>query len=227
MTKSSHVTQAATLGSMIQISQYFAITAFESSSSHYFGPKRQGHIPHGRGRCRGRDSPGNRPTSQLCEKYGNVIVDCWHRFDENFTLRLAQLKAPKFSDTSTNKLEASTSNPQALAMISKTHEYSLPRNLKIHVQFADFVVSHYPTTNSSYLHVKKSYIGSNRVCVANGKYLSTNYVGSSYVYAYSFPSYTLALNGILHVPCITRNLLSVSKFSKDNNVFLSSLLRNV
>lgn len=57
-----------------------------------------------------------------------------------------------------------------------------------------------------------------RVCVANGQSLTINCVGSSYVYSHSYPSYTLALNNTFYVPCITRNMLLVSKFSKDNKV---------
>ena len=42
------------------------------------------------------------------------------------------------------------------------------------------------------------------------------YIGHSTL---STPSHPLSLKNILHVPSITRNLLSVKKFTLDNNVF--------
>lgn len=38
------------------------------------------------GRERGRQTCrlGNRPTCQLCNKYGHYAIECWHNFDEYF-----------------------------------------------------------------------------------------------------------------------------------------------
>lgn len=102
--------------------------------------------------------------------------------------------------------------------MSTTHEYYVPRYLERHTWFSDSCDSHHLTSNSTYLHTKQSYSGNYRVSVVNGQSLTISCVGSSYVYSNSCPSYTLALKDILHVPCITRNMLYVSKFSKDNNV---------
>jgi len=45
----------------------------------------QGRNARGCGRARGiTSSTGNRPTCQLCGKYGHTVIDCWHRFDETF-----------------------------------------------------------------------------------------------------------------------------------------------
>lgn len=86
---------------------------------------------------RGCASPGTKPTCQLYGIYGHDVVDCWHRFDEHFKPTPTQLKALEFSNTSTNKLEASTSDPQALLMMSTAHEYSLHMDLKSQVWFVD------------------------------------------------------------------------------------------
>ncbi|CAJ2678668.1 unnamed protein product [Trifolium pratense] len=43
----------------------------------------RGRTNRGRGRGQGSSS-GNRPTCQLCNKYGHHVFDCWYRFDENF-----------------------------------------------------------------------------------------------------------------------------------------------
>lgn len=102
--------------------------------------------------------------------------------------------------------------------MSTLHEYSLPRDLESQAWFADSCASHHLTSNSIYLHAKKPYSGTCRVSVANDQSLTITYVGSFDVYSNLCLSYTLSLNDILHVLCITRNLLFVSNFSKDNHV---------
>lgn len=42
-------------------------------------------------------SSGSRPTCKFCGKYGHVIVDSWHRFDENFTPTNASFNMHAFS----------------------------------------------------------------------------------------------------------------------------------
>lgn len=79
----------------------------------------------GRGCGRGHSSFGNKPTCQLCGKYGHVVVDCWHRFDEHFTHTQAYAKASEFSYAPIDKPEASTFDPQALPIMSTAHKYSL------------------------------------------------------------------------------------------------------
>lgn len=68
-------------------------------------------MQHGKGHGSECSSLGNRPTCQLCGKYGHDVVDCWHKFDEHFTHTPTQFEALEFSDASTDKLKASTSNP--------------------------------------------------------------------------------------------------------------------
>ena len=51
--------------------------------------------------------------------------------------------------------------------------------------------------------------------VGNGSSLSISHIESSIFHKSSCPLY---LNNILHVPRITKNLISVSKFTRDNNV---------
>jgi len=61
--------------------------------------------------------------------------------------------------------------------------------------------------------------GSDQVHVGNGQGLCINSVGSlSFTSPFS-PHTTLKLHNLLHVPSITKNLVSVSQFTKDNNVF--------
>ncbi|PON68903.1 hypothetical protein PanWU01x14_092200 [Parasponia andersonii] len=63
-----------------------------------------------------------------------------------------------------------------------------------------------------------TFSGSDKIRMGNGIGLSIQHIGSS-----NFPSQfhtkMLSLNDLLHVPLITKNLISVSKFAKDNKVF--------
>jgi histone deacetylase 1/2 len=66
------------------------------------------------------------------------------------------------------------------------------------------------------LHMKEQYHGSDNVHTANGAGMRITHIGQSFI---STPSHPLHLKDVLHVPSVTRNLLSVKKFTRDNNVF--------
>lgn len=84
--------------------------------------------------------------------------------------------------------------------------------------FPDSGATHHITSDFSNLFQSHSYGGSSQVHMGNGQGLTINSIGSS-----TFPSFhphvSLSLNDLLHVPSITKNLMSVSKFARDNKVF--------
>lgn len=55
--------------------------------------------------------------------------------------------------------------------------------------------------------------------MGNGTGLVVNSIGSAFVTSPYDHNVTLTLNTILHVPYITKNLVSVSQFSNDNHVY--------
>jgi len=61
--------------------------------------------------------------------------------------------------------------------------------------------------------------GSDHVYIGNGQGLSINSIGTMSFLSNYHPNITLTLNNLLHVPSITKNLVSVSQFAKDNNVY--------
>lgn len=91
---------------------------------------------HGRGACytrglacgRGRATSGNRPTCQLCDKYGHSITDCWHRFDETFRPHNPSSSQTSVVNESTTKYEKSKASSQKTQ--AYTQEYSLPSELE-------------------------------------------------------------------------------------------------
>lgn len=65
------------------------------------GNRGRGHMTHGRG----YSSFGTRPKCQLYGKYGHVIVECWHRFDESFTPTQILVECDSFPCASIGKLD--------------------------------------------------------------------------------------------------------------------------
>ncbi|KAE8733447.1 Protein SCO1-like protein 1 [Hibiscus syriacus] len=63
----------------------------------------------------------------------------------------------------------------------------------------------------------QQYWGSSNIFIGNGASIPVESVGNTLI---SSQSQALLLTNILHVPKITKNLLSVSKLARDNNVFL-------
>nr|KYP57054.1 hypothetical protein KK1_003308 [Cajanus cajan] len=74
------------------------------------------------------------------------------------------------------------------------------------------------TNDEANLSAKSSYQGSNNVKICNGVGLKIRNIGYSEL---SMPNTfrRFMLNQLLHVPSITKNLLSVSKFARDNRVY--------
>ena len=78
--------------------------------------------------------------------------------------------------------------------------------------------SNHVTFDATNLMTKAEYYGSDQVHIGNGMDLSIKHVGQS-IFSSPYTSKILSLKQLLHVPTITKNLLSVSKFAHDNDVF--------
>ena len=73
------------------------------------------------------------------------------------------------------------------------------------------------TSDLDRLAIRENYNGNERVHVGNGAGLHISHVGHSTL---NTTAKSLALRNILHVPHITKNLLSAHKLTKDNDVFI-------
>uniref|UniRef100_A0A803Q8D0 Integrase catalytic domain-containing protein n=1 Tax=Cannabis sativa TaxID=3483 RepID=A0A803Q8D0_CANSA len=81
--------------------------------------------------------------------------------------------------------------------------------------FADIGTTHHVTSDNTQLAQSLPYNGTESLAVGNGKKLMISHTGSTFL-----PYSSLALKSVLHVPQITENLVSISKLTDDNNVFL-------
>ncbi|KAF7831318.1 Retrovirus-related Pol polyprotein from transposon TNT 1-94 [Senna tora] len=85
--------------------------------------------------------------------------------------------------------------------------------------YPDSGASSHLTNDATNLQEQQAYTGPDTVHTANGNAtgLSISTVGNSEVHTQNHKS--LLLKDLYHVPSISKNLISVSKFSKDNNVY--------
>jgi len=138
---------------------------------------------------------------QLCMKYGHTVASCWHRFDQDFQPPI-QLHNSQVSPSNID-------NCDQLSSIS-----TMPETL----WYPDSGASHHITSDSSNFTSKTNYNGSEHVKLGNGSGLAITHVGSANLSSLSNSS-SFALHNLLCVPNITKNLLSVSQFAKDNCVY--------
>ncbi|KAJ0816493.1 putative RNA-directed DNA polymerase [Helianthus annuus] len=80
----------------------------------------------------------------------------------------------------------------------------------------DTGANEHATFDHSSMDYSEPYRGNDGLHVGNGESLPIIHIGSSRIFS---PNKTLVLKNVLHVPGIKRNILSVQKFCRDNNVF--------
>ena len=83
----------------------------------------------------------------------------------------------------------------------------------------DFGASFHVTGESQHIKQFAHFDGPDQIFIGNGEGLSISSVGSSSFVSPNDSHITFKLHKLLHVPSISKNLLSVSQFAKDNFVF--------
>ena len=101
-----------------------------------------------------------------------------------------------------------------------SHAYIVALDLESNSSwFVDNSATQHMTTDSNNLDIYDHYFDTNNVVVGNGQTLDISSVGHTF-----FPSHksskSLHLTNVLHVPQITKNLISEDKFTQDNDVIL-------
>lgn len=189
----------------------------------------------GRGKGKGKFIGGGRGKvqCQLCGRQGHTVLKCYYRFDQNF-LGPAQLQ----SSNNRNGCGSNYFSPMPQGHIAQFHSELSPQlssfsgfpssaTAMLATPETDSDLCWYPdsgatnhvTANAENLTHKSEFLGPNQVLVGDGKGLPISHIGFSKFLSPLDTSKILSLNHILHVPAITKNLLSVSKFAQDNNVF--------
>jgi hypothetical protein len=169
-----------------------------SNYGHNFTSNQQ-HQHRGRGRGRGNYNSSPHPICQVCTKPGHSALTCYHRFDNSYIVE-------------------STPNMQALL--------ATPTHVPDPNWYSDSGATHYLTSDLANLNVRADeYHGPDQIRVGNSTSLLIKHIGST---QFSTPTANFLLNNVLHVPQISKNLISVHKFTKDTNTsmdFRSSCFR--
>lgn len=151
------------------------------------------------------------------------MVDCCHKFDEHFEPTPHKAQTQRSTSTNNNQSQEGNKNQDstnsANAYLDHQDQLQLPRGLESHTWFADSSASHHVSSNTSNLQYIKSCVGPNKLVIGNGHSLEVQTIGNiNFHYCIVFNT-SLQLVVLLHVPKITRNIILVSKFVKDNKVY--------
>ena len=138
----------------------------------------------------------------MCGKYGRTVHKCYHKFDINFQ--------GYTSVDSSFVHNTSNDNNQMQAMVASP----APENSE--TWFFDTRATHHLAQDIKTLSNVQAYKRNEQVIVGNGKKLPILHTSSKF-----FPSTfrNFHLKKVYHVSHLTTNLISVSKFCTDNNVF--------
>lgn len=85
--------------------------------------------------------------------------------------------------------------------------------------FADSAATHTMSNASQSVQQQVPFVGPDQVIIGNGQGLDIKSIGFTKFRSPLNPKRVLSLNNVLHVPSLTKNLLSVKQFSKDNAVY--------
>ena len=120
-----------------------------------------------------------------------MALKCYHRFDNSYS-----------------------ANPSSNTHTLLTTPQTAP-NLN---WYPDSGATHHLTVDLANLNVKTDeYHGPDQICIGNGLGLTVKHIGSTHL---STPTSSFLLNDVLHVPHITKNLISVHKFTTDTNILI-------
>ncbi|KAL5763324.1 hypothetical protein ACOSP7_019588 [Xanthoceras sorbifolium] len=92
--------------------------------------------------------------------------------------------------------------------------YATPYSVNDQAWYVDSGATNHVTADMNNLSLKFEYRGNHKLIVGDGNILVISNIGDSRVASHTIPSHQVKLNNILHVPSITKNLLSISKSTK-------------
>ena len=146
----------------------------------------------------------SRGPCQICH-YNNHTADRWHRLYEN---------RPHLSPIQANLTTYSSPIPPLYHTPHSGYVQTAPYNS----WHPDIGASYHMTPNSQMLSHSLPYGGSDQILVGNSQSLPIENTGTFFCTSKSSNS-NLILKNVLHVPQLTKPLLSVHKFTSDTKCF--------
>lgn len=135
---------------------------------------------------------------QVCNRVGHIAVDCYYRFDKTYTGH-------------TPNENRQGRNPNHHALIAS------PNTVLDSDWYFDSGASNHVTYDPNQFQEISDHDGKNVLTVGNGEKLKILASGSTAINTCQKP---LSLHDVSYVPQITKNLLSVSRLTVDNNIIV-------
>jgi hypothetical protein len=131
------------------------------------------------------------------------------------------LTGPLSRTSSVSDASPSTTAPQCAPFHNSGHQPSahlVVGTVSTPTWFPDIGAKQHVTSDLATLTNFAPYLGNDHLHIGDSKGLSISHIGHIMLCS---PKRTFILSNVLHVPHITKPLLSVQKFCRDNNVFLN------
>ncbi|GMI69275.1 hypothetical protein HRI_000596800 [Hibiscus trionum] len=189
----------------------------------------------------------SRPQCQICGKIGHLASRCYFRFDQAFegiggsanqvsyledsgedqsfqgSFGQAPVTAYQGNSFQSQGVQGSNQTDLSGSVPPSSAEPVVASVAAVSDDFAFGDAAWYPdsgatshlTPDAGNIYFPLSYAGSGKVSVADGSTVAISSIGNSSINSSVRP---LVLTNLLHVPSIKKNLLSVSKFTRDNSV---------
>jgi histone deacetylase 1/2 len=148
---------------------------------------------------------GTKLQCKLCTRKGHTTYYCWYRFDENLTNPNLNLDSASATANQDQKPQASLAALNTSTTIDD-------------MWYSDIGATNRVTNYLNNVSIKVDYTGNQKVFVGNGNQIDIKHIGNT-TCVFASSKIPFALHTLLYVPHITKNLINVSKFAKDNVVF--------
>ncbi|KAL5834258.1 hypothetical protein ACOSQ4_013755 [Xanthoceras sorbifolium] len=123
-----------------------------------------------------------------------------------------------FSSPAQNSFNRGQFQPQHQVNYNQTSAFiASPKVVTYHAWYADSGASSHVTADLGKFLTYFFYCGGEKLVVDSGDQLDISHIRIVVVCSHSMPIVKLKLDRVLHVPKIAKNLLSISRFTVDNN----------
>ncbi|KAE8708271.1 QWRF motif-containing protein 2 [Hibiscus syriacus] len=193
----------------------------------------------GKSQSNNRYKGRSRHQCELCGKLGHLVDKCWHRFDKEFkgvgsqrsqSNSDVQANGCKYSFESVETCYNPFASPSAGLKVAdnrgvQINQLPLIINSLIAKGFLNVSERWFPNSRAThhviYERLVKSsaleYKGKGKVYLGDDSTLNISHINDTVLSAGAFE---LRLDHALFIPQITRNLISVSRFTRDNNIYI-------
>ncbi|KAE8672405.1 ATP-dependent RNA helicase SUV3L [Hibiscus syriacus] len=179
------------------------------------------------GRARGRV----KVQCQLCGKNDHLVNRYWYKFDKTFSgvdesdeRNVFKDRVPNANICHFNSNNCVCGNKVNMSVVGASDQERFKPTANVSATssspsswFVNSGATHHIMPDATEVMDGTGYTGASKLTVGNGNGLCINKIGRASVFT---ASRALMLSDLLHVPSITKKLVSVSKRTRDNGVFL-------